>query len=116
MEINGCNSCTGNSHHIDIRYFFVKKDCTDKCEINFEYCLTHMMLADFFTKSKQGSLFWHFIDVIMGIQPINVLKSEVILVDNKFIKIKEHVKNPSKMVFWVRWGDFSKFIRNTVPT
>ena len=24
MEKNGCNSCTGNSRHIDIRYFFVK--------------------------------------------------------------------------------------------
>ena len=24
MEINGRNSCTGNSRHIDIRYFFTK--------------------------------------------------------------------------------------------
>ena len=32
MEKNGCNSCTGNSHHIHIRYFVVK-DRLDKAEI-----------------------------------------------------------------------------------
>ena len=29
MEINGRHSCTGNSRHIDIRYFFTK-DKVDK--------------------------------------------------------------------------------------
>jgi hypothetical protein len=24
MEINGCNSCTGNSRHIELKYFWVK--------------------------------------------------------------------------------------------
>ena len=42
MEINGRNSCTGNSRHIDIRYFFVKdiilvehkKDLKHLCKYN----------------------------------------------------------------------------------
>ena len=36
MEENGRNSCTGNSRHIDIRYFF-SKDRVDKKEISIKY-------------------------------------------------------------------------------
>ena len=46
MEKNGCNSCTGNSRHISIHYFFVK-DRVDKGEVDIQYCPTHQMLADF---------------------------------------------------------------------
>ena len=53
MENNGKKSCTGNSRHIHIRYFFVK-DRIDKGEMRVEYCLTHLMLADFFTKPLMG--------------------------------------------------------------
>ena len=49
MEVNGQNSCTGNSRHIDIRYFFVK-DQIDQGHLTVEYCPTEQMLADFFTK------------------------------------------------------------------
>ena len=48
LETNGRNSCTGNSRHIDIRYFFVK-DRVDKGEFRIEYCSTQEMIADFFT-------------------------------------------------------------------
>ena len=49
MLKNGRNSCTGNSRHIHIRYFFVK-DRVDKKEVKIEYCPSLDMLADFFTK------------------------------------------------------------------
>ena len=65
MEKNGRNSCTGNSRHIHIRYFFVK-DRIDKGEMRVEYCPTHLMLADFFTKPLMGELFRKLRDVIMG--------------------------------------------------
>ena len=65
MEKNGRNSCTGNSRHIHIRYFFVK-DRIDKREMRVEYCSTHLMLADFFTKPLMGELFRKLRDVIMG--------------------------------------------------
>ena len=65
LETNGRNSCTGNSRHIDIRYFFVK-DRVDKGEVKIEYCNTDDMIADFFTKPLQGKLFRKFRDLIMG--------------------------------------------------
>ena len=86
MEKNGRNSCTGNSRHIDVRYFFVK-DRIDKKEIKVEYCPTEQMLADFFTKPLQGGLFRKFRDVIMGRKPITDLYS----FDN--LQIKERVEN-----------------------
>ena len=74
MENNGCNSCTGNSQHISIRYFFVKNR-VDKEELVIQYCPTLEMLADYFTKTLQGSLFHKFRDVIMGWKHINTLRS-----------------------------------------
>ena len=60
MEPNGKNSCNVNSRHIDIKYFFVK-DKVDKYGIQIQYFPTHLMLADYFTKPLQGSLFGKFI-------------------------------------------------------
>ena len=65
MEKNDRQSCTGNSRHINIRYFFAK-DRVDKGEINIRHCPTGKMLADYFTKPLQGKLFGVFCDVIMG--------------------------------------------------
>ena len=56
MEKNGRNSCTGNSRHIDVRFFFVK-DRVDSGDIKVQYCPTSTMLADFFTKPLQGTVF-----------------------------------------------------------
>ena len=53
MEKNGRNSCTGNSRHIHIIYFFVK-DIIYKGEMRVEYCPTHLLLADLFTKPLMG--------------------------------------------------------------
>ena len=74
MEKNGRNSCTGNSRHIHIRYFFVK-DRIDKNEVTIEYCPTLQMLADYFTKPLQGSLFNKLRKVIMGWAHIDTLQS-----------------------------------------
>jgi len=86
MERNGRNSCTGNSRHIHIRYFFVK-DRVDKKEIGIEYCPTEQMLADFFTKPLQGKVFYLLRDIIMGIKPLSDLQL------HHDILIKERVKN-----------------------
>ena len=75
MEKNGRNSCTGNSRHKDIRYFFVK-DRVDKDEIIIEYCPTELMIADYFTKALQGKAFKKMWNVIMGRTHINSLRSE----------------------------------------
>ena len=73
MEKNGRNSCTGNSRHIKIRYFFVK-DLVDKGEVEIVYCPTEQMLADYFTKPLQGELFRRFRKVIMGWDNVDILK------------------------------------------
>ena len=72
MEQNGKNSCTRNSRHIDIRYYFVAERVKKK-EINIKYFPTEIMLADFFTKPLQGALFRKFQDVISGYKPITTL-------------------------------------------
>ena len=91
LEINGRNSCTGNSRHIDIKFFWVK-DRVNKKEVEIKYCPTTLMLGDYFTKPLQGNLFRRFRDVIMGKVHINDL-----LLDPNF-KIKERVEKVSKIV------------------
>jgi len=76
MEKNGRNSCTGNSRHINIRYFFIK-DQVDQKKLEIVHCPTEEMLADYFTKPLQGKLFHRFRDVIMGWKHISTLKDEV---------------------------------------
>ena len=59
MKENGRNSCTGNSRHIDIRYFF-SKDRVDKKEISIKCCPTTKMLADFLQKLYKVICFGFF--------------------------------------------------------
>ena len=75
MEKNGRNSCTGNSRHVDIRYSFVK-DRVDKGELTIEYCPTSEMLADYFTKPLQGTLFRKMRAVIMGWEDAEILRAD----------------------------------------
>jgi hypothetical protein len=75
FEKNGRKSCGSKSRHIDIRYFFIKNRL-DIENIDVQYCPTEQMLADFFTKPLQGSLFRKFRDVIMGHKHIDSLKLE----------------------------------------
>lgn len=76
MERNDQNSCTGNSKHTHIRFFFVKTRC-DKGEINLEYCPTKLMLLDLFTKPLQGRLFNLFRSVIMGWSDVSTLNTNL---------------------------------------
>ena len=86
MEINGRNSCTGNSRHIEIKCFWVK-DRVDRKEVNVRYCPTALMLADYFTKPLQEALFKKFRSIIMGYTHID----EIIL--NPLFSIKERIEN-----------------------
>ena len=65
MEKHGKDSCTGRSRHIDIRNFFVQ-DRIDKGELEVEHCPTKLMLADYMTKTLQGSQFQLLRYAIMG--------------------------------------------------
>ena len=120
MARNGRNSCTGNSRHIDIRYFFTK-DRYDKGEFDIDHCPTYMMLADYFTKPLQGSLFKRYWKVIMGHEHIDTLKEnestsfekkerveqrefELLFSNDEKKKLEEKKKEERK----VTWADIAK--------
>jgi hypothetical protein len=58
---------TKRTRHISIRYFFIK-DRIDLKEVNLVNTGTKDMLADYFTKPLQGSLFMKLRDKIMGVR------------------------------------------------
>jgi len=93
MEINGRNSCTGNSRHINIRYFWVK-DRVDNKEVRIEYIPTHLMSADYFTKPLQGEQFRILRAYIMGWRPISELLIQKDI--KKTDRIKEDVGKREK--------------------
>ena len=72
MQKNGRNSCTENSRHINVRYFFVK-DRIDKKEMRVEYLPTNLMVADYFTKPLYGKRFHAIRNFLMGWEDISTL-------------------------------------------
>ena len=65
---------------------FCIKDLIDKKMINLEHCPTKRILADFFAKSFQRSLFTKFRDVTLGHKPLS--DSHI----TSFMKSKERVE------------------------
>ena len=54
LETNGIASSSKRTRHINIRFFFVA-DRIKAGELRVEYCSTDEMVADFFTKTLQGT-------------------------------------------------------------
>jgi hypothetical protein len=54
------------TRHLNIQYFFIADRIQSK-EVKIEYCPTNDMVADFFSKPLQASLFQKFRDFIMNI-------------------------------------------------
>ena len=72
MLVNGKKSCTSNSKHVAIKYFW----CTDHIKngnITVKHCPTEKMLADYMSKPIQGKLFTTFRNVIMGWEHLSTL-------------------------------------------
>ena len=82
MERNGKASCGQRSRHIDIRYFFIS-DHSKRQNIDIVHCPTTAMLADFFTKPLQGSLFRKFRSVLLGHAHVNTLRDHASLKANE---------------------------------
>ena len=72
MLTNGKASCTSNSKHVSIKYFW-STDRIKNGNMSVEYCSTHDMLADFMSKPVQGMLFTKFRKVIMGWEHMSTL-------------------------------------------
>ena len=72
MLVNDKVSCTSNSKHVAIKYFW----CTDRIKngnISVRHCPTENMIADYMSKPLQGTLFHTFRNVIMGWKHISTL-------------------------------------------
>ena len=65
LERNGRQSSTKRTKHMDIRYFYVGDHIQNKT-LSLHHCPTDEMLADYFTKPLQGSLFVRLRNHIMG--------------------------------------------------
>ena len=65
LEWNGQQSSTKRTKHMDIRYFYVGDHIQNKT-LSLHLCPTDEMLADYFTKPLQGSLFTRLRNHIMG--------------------------------------------------
>ena len=72
MLVNGKASCTSNSKHVAIKYFWCS-DHIKKGKISVSHCPTDNMLADYMSKPLQGKLFTLFRNVLMGRQHISTL-------------------------------------------
>ena len=68
LENNGKQSSGKKTRHIEIRYFFIT-DNVRRGTAKVEYCPTEQMVADFFTKPLQGSLFRKFRSIILNNRP-----------------------------------------------
>ena len=71
LEKNGKRSSGKQTRHIEIRYYFVT-DNVKRNNMSIIYCPTAEMIADFFTKPLQGSLFRKFRALIMNLPTSDV--------------------------------------------
>jgi hypothetical protein len=67
LKKNGRGSSSKRTRHINIHYFFVA-DRVAAGEVKIECCPTAEMLANFFTKPLQGSIFRKLRDFILNLQ------------------------------------------------
>jgi hypothetical protein len=76
LETNGRVSRGKRTRHIAVRYFFIADRVKSK-EIRIEYCLTGIMIADYFTKLLQGLIFLQLRYMIMGSTDISLPTDQV---------------------------------------
>ena len=70
---NGRRSSSKQTQHIEVQYYFIT-DHIDRDRVQVSYCPTGDMLADYFSKPLQGSLFRKFRNLILNISSMDELK------------------------------------------
>ena len=65
---NGRRSSSKQTRHIEVRYYFIT-DHIERDRVQVSYCPTGDMLADYFSKPLQGSLFRKFRNLILNVNP-----------------------------------------------
>jgi hypothetical protein len=74
LEKNGKASSRCQTRHLDIRYFFLT-DRVKRGDLQIEYCPIGDMVADFFTKPLQGSLFRKLRKIILNLPDEYIMKT-----------------------------------------
>ena len=85
LELNGKASSSKRTRHINTRYFLIT-DRVNKKEITIEYCPTEDMIADYFTKPLQGTLFRRFRNTVLGMTDSEFLQYKDEYYMNKALK------------------------------
>jgi hypothetical protein len=97
LETNGRQSAGKQSRHIDIRYFFLK-DRLKSENIQIKHCPTELMIADFFTKPLQGTLFTKFRAVILGHMHTTSLTTDALSQSEERVENTENVEDDIPIV------------------
>ena len=71
---NGRRSSSKQTRHIEVRYYFIT-DHIARDRVRVSYCPTGDMLADYFSKPLQGSLFRKFRNLILNVNPKDELNT-----------------------------------------
>ena len=65
LEVNGSTSSSKRMKHINCWYYFITNH-VNAGDFRIKYCPTECIVADFFTKPLQGTLFCEFCCIIMN--------------------------------------------------
>ena len=127
LERNGRSSSTKHTKHMHIRYFYVTEQVQNKA-IHVTHCPTVEMVADFFTKPLQGSLFTKMRNYVMGnkepgyqVLPRSVLSNDNIanIRKQKTIGTRKHDSEAAKITGHAKDSDASSInppVKNTQGT
>ena len=127
LERNGRSSSTKCTKHMHICYFYVTEQVQNQA-IHVTHCPTEEMVADFFTKPLQGSLFTKMHNYVMGNEEpgYQVLPRSVLSNDNianirkqKTIGTQKHNSEAAKITGHAKDSDASSIdppVKNTQGT
>ena len=71
LEQNGRQSSTKRTKHMDIQYFYVGDHIQNKT-LSLQHCPTKEMLADYFTKPLQGSIFIFTFEITLWVMSLRM--------------------------------------------
>ena len=127
LERNSRISSSKRTKHIHICYFYVTEQVQSKA-IHITHCPTQEMVADFFTKPLQGSLFTKMRNYVIGneepgcqVLPRSVLSNDIIakIQKQKTIGTRKHNSEAAKITGCAKDSDASSIdppVKNTQGT